>query len=119
MTVLRDTVECREVNKRKLPIQCQWGQTQAVPLLQITTLPSLSALVRAWRKDSINISGEFIWCWGDPSPAWEAEEEEVEEECGAVEVLFCFCFLLELGTREEGREGKMERREEERRKGEE
>ena len=40
-----------------------------------------------------------------------------EKERGAVEVLFCFCFFLELGTREEGREGEMERREE-RRKGE-
>ena len=50
----------------------------------------------------------------------EEEEEEVEEEeCAGVEVLFCFRFFWELSTdsREEGRGGETERREERREKG--
>ena len=46
-------------------------------------------------------------------------EEEEEEECAGVEVLFCFRFFWELSTdsREEGRGGETERREERREKG--
>ena len=39
-----------------------------VPFLVMTILPSLSALVSAWRKDSISMRGEFIW---GLAPVWD------------------------------------------------
>ena len=43
----------------KFTVLTSFSYKRAIPCLVMTILPSLSALVSAWRNDSISIKGEF------------------------------------------------------------